>query len=143
MGKLILASCLMLSLTVQANIFDFSSDENSRTSKIPELIKKMNSLEVKNEIDYEDSFNQLAKALENTVEEEKLYCSGEAQDKDGKSLPQSQRQLCMRDLKKLYLKGTAALYELKRKYLAEIHKKQMKDLGEIQEKLKADIEKNF
>jgi|SRR5690606_513821 len=143
MGKFILVSCLFFSFVVQANIFDFTSDENSRTSKIPELIKKMNDLEVTNEIVYEDSFNQLAKALENTVEEEKLYCSGEAQDNEGKTLPTQQRQLCMRELKKLYLKGTTALYELKRKYLAEIHKKQMKDLGEIQEKLKADIEKNF
>lgn len=143
MGKFILAFCLLSSSLAQANIFDFSSDESSRGSKIPELIKKMNGLEVTNEIVYEDSFNQLAKALENTVEEEKLYCSGEAQDNEGKTLPAPQRQLCMRELKKLYLKGTTALYELKRKYLAEIHKKQMKDLGEIQEKLKADIEKNF
>lgn len=143
MGKIILISSLLFSSLVSANIFDFTSSNSARESKIPELIKKMNNLEIKDEIVYEDSFNELAKALENTIEEEKLYCSGEAQDNEGKTLPVAQRQLCMRELKKLYIKGTTALYDLKRKYLGEIHKKQMKDLSDIQDKLKADIEKNF
>jgi hypothetical protein len=133
---------LFLSLNANANLFDFGTD-GARESKIPSLIAKLKKVEIKDDAAYEEVFNQAVRALENGVEEEKLYCSGEAQDSEGKTLPPSQKQLCMRELKKHYLEATSAIFDLKKKYLGVIHQKHIQRLSEIQAKQKADIEKNF
>jgi hypothetical protein len=83
------------------------------------------------------------KNIENAMEEEKLYCTGEASNKEGKTLPSAQKPLCMRELKKQYLEATNVIFDLKKKYLGLIHQRQLQKLGEIQKSLKADIEKNF
>ncbi|MCM2349074.1 MAG: hypothetical protein NDI69_03575 [Bacteriovoracaceae bacterium] len=139
--SILIVLCLYMS-DANANLFDFSSDKG-RESKIPTLVANLKKLEVKEGPAYEETFNDGIKAIENGIEEEKLYCSGEATDAEGKALPKDQKQLCMRELKKHYLEATTVIFDLKKKYLGFIHQKQVEKLTEIQTKLKADIEKNF
>lgn len=127
--------------TAHADFLDFGNE--AKESKIPALVEKLKELEMKEGPEYEEQFNQAVKNIENAVEEEKLYCSGEATDSEGKTLPPAQKPLCMRELKKQYLSATSVIFELKKKYLGFIHQRQMQKLGEIETKLKADIEKNF
>ena len=133
---------LFFCFDAKANLFDFGTD-GARESKIPALIAKLKKVEMKDDPAFEETFNQAVRALENGVEEEKLYCSGEAQDSEGRTLPPSQKQLCMRELKKHYLEATSTIFDLKKKYLGVIHQKHIQRLSEIQAKQKADIEKNF
>jgi hypothetical protein len=49
----------------------------------------------------------------------------------------------MRELKKQYLESLSVIYETKRKYLSFLHQRQLQKLVETQDRLKADIEKNF
>lgn len=140
MAKFILILFFLIN-TAHADLFDFGSDKNE--SKIPGLIEKLKSLEMKEGADFEEVFNQNVKNIENAVEEQKLFCSGEATDSEGKTLPPAQKPLCMRELKKQYVEATSVIFELKKKYLGLIHQRQLQKLGEIQNKLKADIEKNF
>lgn len=141
MVKFLLIFSLVIG-TAQANLFDFSSDK-TRESKIPALVSTLKALELKVDPAFEDEFNKAIKNVEAGIEEEKLYCSGESPDPEGKLLPKDQKQLCMRDLKKHYLEASAVIFEVKKKYLTLIHEKQIEKLTEIQNKLKADIEKNF
>lgn len=140
MVKLILSSFLFVSLA-HADLFDFGSDQGE--SKIPDLVEKIKSLEMKEGPEFEETFNLGVKSIENAIEEEKLYCSGESTNKEGKTLPSAQKPLCMRELKKQYLEATHVIFEIKKKYLGFIHQRQLQKLGEIQKKLKSDIEKNF
>lgn len=142
MAKSLLVCLLFFAFTAHANLFDFGSD-NGKESRIPALIEKLKGLEMKAEPAYDEAFNQHVKAIENSIEEEKLYCSGEAADSQGKILPAAQKPLCMRELKKHYLEAMDTIFDLKKKYLGIIHQKQVAKLGEIQKKLKSDIEKNF
>lgn len=126
----------------KADIFDFVSSEGAE-SKLVSLTKKLRNLEIKDTPDFEETFNGLVRGIETAVEEEKLYCSGEALNSQGKTLPPAQKQFCMRELKKQYLESTSTVFEIKKKYLSHLHARQLKKLGETQERLKADIEKNF
>lgn len=128
---------------VRADIFDFDTEKNEVVSKIPALIEKLKKMEMKDGPQYEESFNKTVKAIEDGMEEEKLFCSGEATDSEGKTLPPAQKQLCMRELKKHYLEASMTIFDIKKKYLSFIHQKQIQELNEVQKKLKADIEKNF
>lgn len=134
---------LLLSFNASADIFDFDSEKSTMESKIPELVEKLKTMNMKDDPEYEDNFNKTVKAIENGMEEEKLYCSGEATNSEGKTLPAKQKQLCMRELKKHYLEASMTIFDIKKKYLAYIHQKQLEKLDEVQKKLKADIEKNF
>lgn len=127
--------------TARADLFDFGSDKNE--SKIPGLIEKLKSLEMKDGPEFEELFNQNVKNIENAVEEQKLFCSGESADSEGKTLPAAQKPLCIRELKKQYTEATSVIFEIKKKYLGFIHQRQLQKLNEIQNKLKSDIEKNF
>jgi hypothetical protein len=137
-----LALFLFISLPAQADLFDFGS-QSGKASRIPELVKKLKNLEIKDDPAYEQSFNEGVKAIENGIEEEKLYCSGEATDSSGKTLPATQKKLCIRELKKHYVNAMSAIFDLKKKYLDFIHQKQLEKLSDVQKKLQADIEKNF
>ena len=143
MAKFILIAVLFQLSVAHADLFDFSSDKSSNDSKIPVLIEKLRSMEMKDEPAFEDRFNQAIKVIENSIEQEKLFCTGELTDNAGKTLPASQKQLCMRDLKKNYVDATETIFEIKKKYLGFIHQRQLQKLTEIQKKLKSDIEKNF
>lgn len=142
MVRFVLICSMLLSQLAYADLFEFGSD-SGRELKIPALVEKLKNLDMKEGPAYDDNFNQTVKAIENSIEEEKLYCAGEAPDEQGKTLPANQKQLCMRELKKHYLDAMDTIFELKKKYLAFIHQKQMDKLGEVQKKLKTDIEKNF
>lgn len=144
MVKSLLVLFLCISLNAQADLFDFGTERGAgKESKIPALVEKLKGLEMSDSPAFEETFNQAVKAIENSVEEEKLYCSGEAADSEGKTLAPAQKQLCMRELKKHYTEATTVIFDLKKKYLGFIHQRQLKKLSEIQSKLKADIEKNF
>lgn len=134
---------LFVSQLAHADLFDFGSDKEILKSELPDLIKKLKTLNMKDDPEYEESFNKSVRDIENALEHEKLFCSGEATDSEGKTLPPAQKQLCMRELKKDYLEASMAILELKKKYLAFIHQRQLEKLNEVQKKLKADIEKNF
>ena len=125
-----------------ADIFDFVSSGGSE-SKLIGLTKKIRNLEVKDGPDFEETFNGLVKGIETALEEEKLYCSGEAINSKGKTLPPAQKQFCMRELKKQYLESSNAIFEIKKKYLSYLHQRQVQKLVETQDRLRADIEKNF
>lgn len=141
MVKFVLIIILSISFA-HADIFDFGSDKEKANS-LPALIEKLKSLEMKEGPEFEETFNQSVKSIEQSIEQEKLYCSGESVDSEGKALPAAQKPLCMRDLKKQYLEATHVIFEMKKKYLGFIHQKQLQKLTEIQKKLKTDIEKNF
>ncbi|MFP5385261.1 MAG: hypothetical protein ACLGHN_04235 [Bacteriovoracia bacterium] len=143
MAKSLLIILMFLSMNVHADLFDFDSEKPANGSKIPVLIEKLKGLDMKDDPAYEESFNAMVKAIENGVEEEKLYCSGEATDHEGKTLPADKKQLCMRELKKQYIEATMTIFDIKKKYLGFIHQKQLERLTEIQNKLKSDIEKKF
>ncbi len=142
MVKFVLILGCLFVFEAKADLFDFDSDK-PRESKIPALVEKLKGLEMKEDPAYEEAFNQSVKSIENSMEEEKLFCSGEATDAEGKALPKEQKQLCMRELKKHYLNATMTIFDIKKKYLGFIHQKQLEKLTEIQKKLKADIEKDF
>lgn len=143
MVRSLLVFFFFISTSVKADLFDFDSKNNGRESKIPALIGNLKKIEIKDDPAFEELFNQSIKAIENGIEDEKLYCSGETTDSSGKSLPPAQKQLCMRELKKNYVEATNTIFDLKKKYLGFIHQRQIQKLSEIQQKLKAEIEKNF
>lgn len=131
----------LISFNASADFLGFSSD--STKSKIPEIVAKLKSIKVEDGPVYEEKFNQLVKLVENSMEEEKLFCSGETADSEGKVLPKESKQLCFRELKTHYLEAMETIFNLKKKYLGLIHNRQIEKLTEIQKKLKADIEKSF
>jgi len=139
MVRFILIFCI--SFHASADFLGFSAD--STKSKIPEIVAKLKSIEVEDGPIYEEKFNQLVKLIENSMEEEKLFCSGETADSGGKVLPNKSKQLCFRELKTHYLEAIETIFNLKKKYLGLIHNRQIEKLTEIQKKLKADIEKSF
>jgi hypothetical protein len=128
--------------TAHADIFSFGSDKAYK-SRIPALTEKLKKLPLRTDPGFEDTFNQTVKEVENGLEEEKLYCGGEAPDAEGKVLPPEQKQLCFRDLKKNYLEAVEVIFEAKKNYLQLLHNEQQKRLTEVHRKLKADIDKNF
>jgi hypothetical protein len=111
-------------------------------SKIPDLVEKLKNLKMDNGPLYEDGFNQIVKSIENAMEEEKLYCSGEAADSNGKFLMKD-KELCFREIKTNYLEALDTIFNLKKKYLGFIHAKQISELTAVQKKLRNDIEKTF
>ena len=142
MAKIILIITLFVSSFAYADFLGFGKDDGY-ASRLPPLIEKLKSLKLSNDPGFEDTFNQVVKNIENGVEEEKLFCSGESTDPKGRTLPKEQKQLCYRELKSQYMDAVGVIFEMKRKYLDLIHKRQMEKLSEIQSKMKADIEKNF
>jgi hypothetical protein len=142
MAKSFLMIVILFSSLAKANIFDFVSSEGSE-SKIAAWTKRLTKLEIKDGPDFEENFNGIVKGIESAMEEEKLYCSGEAQNAQGKTLPQSQKQLCMRELKKQYIDSMNVIFEVKKKYLIQLHQRQLQKLKETHTRLQSDIEKNF
>jgi hypothetical protein len=133
---------LLFSLTAQADFFGFGDDKKF-SSRIPPLVEKLKALKMKDDPSFEDEFNKAVKNVENGVEEEKLFCSGEAGDQQGRVIPQDQKQLCFRELKKRYLEAVNVVFDQKKKYLGILHAKQIERLSEIQKQQKSEIEKNF
>ncbi len=140
MAKFILI--FLFTFSAHADIFGFGADKNF-LSRVPGLTQKLKKLPLSTNPNFEDSFNQTVRDLENSIEEEKLYCSGEAPDSKGKILPMDQKQLCFRQLKKNYLEAVEVIFEAKKKYMQLLHSEQQNRLTEIHRKLKADIDKNF
>ncbi len=143
MAKPLLVFFLFLSFQVRADLFDFGSKAGGDRTKLPQLVEKLKGLDVKDDPAFDDSFNQIVKAIEVAVEEEKLYCFGEAADSAGKTIAPGQKQLCIRDLKKHYLDANSVIFDVKKKYLGLVHQRQIEELSAIQKKARADIEKNF
>lgn len=143
MAKFILIFFFLLNYEVRADLFDFVSGDDDGDSRLSKLIEKLKKLEMRDGPEFEESFNQLIKAIELSVEDEKLYCSGESTNSKGKTLPSTQKQFCIRELKKQYLEATNTIFEIKKKYLGFIHQKQLQKLSEIQATLKSDIDKSF
>lgn len=137
-----LSLLVFLSFSARADFFGFGGGDGYK-SKIPELVEKLKSLDMKATPAYEEQFNLGVKSLENALEEEKLFCSGESADAQGRVLPKEQKQLCYRELKNRYLDAHDVIFSLKKKYLGIVHERQIEKLGEIQKKLKSDIEKSF
>lgn len=144
MVRFILVSLFLFvfSFAASADFLGFKTSEDSR-SRIPAITEKLKNLEMEAGPAYEDQFNQLVKTLEQTMEEEKLFCSGEATDPSGKMLPKEKKQVCFRDLKSYYLEAQETIFNLKKKYLGLIHGQQIEKLIEVQKKLRDDIEKSF
>lgn len=142
MVRSLLILSLFISFQASADFLGFKTGDD-RKSKIPDLIEKLKELKVEDSPAYEDNFNQLVKSIETSMEEEKLFCSGEVADSNGKVVPKESKQLCYRELKTHYLEAMETIFDLKKKYLGLIHNRQIEKLSEIQKKLKADIEKSF
>ncbi len=130
-----------ISTGAYGQIFGFG--EEKFKSAIPELSKKLRSLEMKTGPQFEEEFNKAIKDIQNAVEEEKLFCSGEAANTEGKTLGKEQKELCFRELKKHYLEAMDVVFILKKKYLELLHSEHIEKLTEVQKKLAKDIEKNF
>ena len=142
MVRIILILSVLISFNASADFLGFKTGDSSR-SKIPDQIDKLKKLEAEDSPAYEDSFNNLVKSIENSMEEEKLFCAGETADASGKVISKENKQLCFRDLKTNYLEAMDTIFNLKKKYLGLIHNRQIEKLSEIQKKLKADIDKSF
>lgn len=140
--SLCLSLVLLFSLNARADFFGFGGGDKTE-SRIPALIEKVKNMKMVADPAYEDEFNKTVQNLENGVEEEKLFCSGEAQDSKGRVLPKEQKQLCFRELKKRYLEAISAIFEAKKKYLGLLHNRQIERLSEIQKLQEAEIDKNF
>jgi len=143
MARLFLIFVLFWGMKVHADIFDFVSGSEGNDPRIETLLTKLKSLEIKDGPGFEETFNQLVKGIENAVEDEKLFCSGESTNSEGKTLPISQKPYCIRELKKKYIEATKVIFEIKKKYLIFIHEKQLQKLNEIQTKMQTDIDKSF
>lgn len=133
---------LFVCFQAHADFFGLGGDD-AQKSRIPDLVEKLKSLEMRPGPAYEEAFNTGVKNIENALEEEKLFCSGESSDSKGRVLPKEQKQLCFRELKSKYLEAQDVVFSLKKKYLGVIHNRQIEKLDEIQKKLKSDIEKSF
>ena len=142
MVRIILITSLLFSFSASADFLGFKTGDDNE-SKIPDLIEKLRKLEVEDSPIYEEKFNLLVKSIENSMEEEKLICSGETADASGKVLPKESKQLCFRGLKTHYLEAMDTIFDLKKKYLGLIHARQIEKLTEIQKKIKVDIDKSF
>lgn len=142
MVRTFLIVSFFVSFNASADFLGFKIGDNER-NKIPEQIEKLKKIDIEDSPAYEEKFNNSVKAIENSMEEEKLYCAGETADSSGKVLPNSSRQLCFRDLKTNYLEAMDTIFNLKKKYLGLIHTRQIEKLSEIQKKLKVDIDKSF
>jgi hypothetical protein len=143
MAKIVLMVLIVMASLPVARAQLTDSNGNKYESRVPELLQKLKAIEINAHPLFEDNFNSAVKALENVIEEEKLFCSGEAANKDGWVVPKEQRQLCFRQLKNHYLNFTETVFDQKKKYLQVLHQRQLENLSEIQKKLKADIEKSF
>jgi hypothetical protein len=142
MARVVLTIILMgLSFSAYSDFLGFKSSDN--VSKIPALAEKIKSLKVEQGPIFEDSFNQLVRSLETTLEEEKLYCSGESADSAGKVISRDQKQVCFRKLKSNYLEAIESVFNLKKQYLTTIHNNQLEKMNQIQSKIKTDIDKSF
>lgn len=141
MVKIFCILVLLSSGLAYADFFGLGGGEFK--SKLPDLVEKIKKLDQSNNPQYEDAFNDTVKEIENALEEEKLVCSGESSDVNGKTIAKEQKQLCFRDLKNNYLEAADVIFDLKKKYLGLVHARQMDRLGVIQKKLKADIDKSF
>jgi hypothetical protein len=133
---------LFVSLNASAQFFGFG-DSNKFSSRIPAIGEKLRKLTISATPGFEDTFNKGVKEIENAVEEEKLFCAGEASDANGKTVSQDQRALCFRELKKNYLEAMDVVFTVKKQYLGVLHTQQIQELSKIQKKLSSDIEKNF
>lgn len=142
MARSFLILFLMTSFAANAQIFGFGGT-NRFASKVPEIAEKLRKMEVKPSPEFEDNFNRAVREIQNVVEEEKLFCAGEASDSEGKTLGKEQKELCFRELKKHYLQSMEVVFELKKKYLVILHKDHVERLTEMHKKLSADIEKSF
>jgi hypothetical protein len=143
MVRSLLILSFLFTFQARADFFGFGGGEDKFESKIPGLIGKVKSLKVTADPTFEDEFNKAIQNLENGVEEEKLFCSGEAVDSKGRTLPSNQKQLCMRELKKKYLQAVGSIFEIKKKYLIVIHTRQLERISDIQKQQEAEIDKNF
>lgn len=142
MAKSLSFLIFLLSLNAQADFFGFGGSKKY-ASRIPPLVEKLKSMKMSADPSFEDEFNKAVKGLENGIEEEKLFCSGEAGDQEGRVIPPDQKQLCFRELKKEYLEAVNVIFDLKKKYLGVLHKRQLDRLSEIQKQQNAEIDKNF
>ena len=143
MAKAFLVFLLALSQSLRANFLDFTSSSEMKNSSITLLVEKLKKLEIKDGPKFEEEYSQLVKALENAVDNEKLYCAGEVASSNGSTLPSNKKQFCMRELKNRYIEANKVIYEVKKNYLSFIYKKQLERLSEIQKDAQAEIEKNF
>ena len=142
MARFILGFLLfVMSFSAYSDFLGFSSS-NSK-SKIPALTEKIKNLKVEQGPGFEDSFNQLIRSLEATLEEEKLYCAGESADSAGKVISKDQKQICFRELKSFYLEAIESVFAQKKKYLSIIHNSHLEKLNRIQSKIKSEIETSF
>lgn len=138
----VLLVLFFFSFEARADFFGFGGGDKFQ-SKIPALTEKVKVLKMSADPAFEDEFNKAIRSLENGVEEEKLFCSGEAQDDKGRILPKEQKQLCFRELKKKYLAAVSVIFEAKKKYLAVLHTRQLERLSEIQKQQESEIDKSF
>lgn len=142
MVRLLLILLIFKAFSARADFLGFGSGDKFK-SRLPEMTTKLKDLDMSASPNFEDNFNQAVKEIENAIDSEKLFCSGEATNQEGKTLPQEQKQLCFRELKKNYLSAIDVIFDLKRKYLTVLHTEQLQKLSDIHKKQKADFEKNF
>ena len=143
MAKYILIFNFLFIFSVQANLLDFDSISDKNSSGIDTLVIKMKSLDIKDGPKFEETFNQIVREIETMIENQKLYCSSDSTNNEGKTLPASQKQYCMRELKKKYVDAIKAIFEVKKKYLSFIHERQIDKLNEIQNKMESELDKSF
>ncbi len=135
---------LLISSTAYAQFWNFGDKpETSGASRISKELEKLNELNIQASGEFEDKFNQVMKAVNNILEEEKLICSGEVAGPSGILTSRDQKQVCFREMKKSYAHYIEKSFEIKRKYLGVLHQKKLEDLEKIKNSQLQQLERAF
>jgi hypothetical protein len=121
----------------------FGEEKKQFSSKIPGIIEKLSQLEIVATPQFESSFNDQIHDLEVVLDQDMLYCSGEAMGDKGKYISPDKKQVCIRELKQRYIEGVNLIFEIKKKYLALINEKHMESLSRIQKETLKSVESKF
>jgi hypothetical protein len=126
-----------------AQFFGFGDKNSQFKSKIPVITEKLKNFEMKADPSVEENLNLLLKSLEDSIDQEKLFCAGEAMDENSKYIAPNKKEVCMRELKQKYIESTEVVFELKKKYLKLVLENYQDKLSEIQKESLKSIESKF
>jgi len=143
MAKIILMLIFMSSFSVNAQFLGFGGQSEESSGKISSIIDRFKNFELEPNPKSEENFNLLVKEMEIAIDEEKLFCSGEAANSKGKYLSSDKRQVCTRNLKQKYVELLQIVFDHKIKYLEKINELQTQRLKLTKDQMIKEVESRF
>jgi len=143
MAKIILILISLAVFSANAQFLGFGGDSDESSGKISSIMEKLKNTELEPNPQSEESFNLLVKEMEVAIDEEKLFCSGEAANVKGKYLSSDKRQVCTRNLKQKYVEILQIVFDHKIKYLEKIGEIQMQKLKFTKDQMIKEVETRF